>query len=104
MILKMNHEKSLKMKTQFECKNTNHKPEHRTNLAMIRVKIPAQLRAVDKFLDPKIMGLADTAYAGLELVKDTRYREGFGASKMARALATLDKHFDPKIMGFLIGC
>ena len=37
-------------------------PKHRTSIARIRVAIPAQLRAVEKLLDPKSMGLPDTAY------------------------------------------
>ena len=37
-------------------------PKHRMSVARIRVAIPAQLRAVEKLLEPKSMGLPDTAY------------------------------------------
>ena len=36
-------------------------PENRTRITRIRVAIPAQLRAVEKLLEPKSMGLPDTA-------------------------------------------
>ena len=39
-------------------------PKHRTSIARIRVAIPAQLRAVEKLLESKSMGLPDTAYMG----------------------------------------
>ena len=48
------------------------------------------MRAVDKPLDWKVMRLPDTAYAGSELLDDTRYGEGFGASELAKALASYD--------------
>ena len=44
-------------------------PKHRTSIARIRVAIPAQLRAVDKLLKPKSMGLPDTAYMGAKLAE-----------------------------------
>ena len=49
-------------------------PKHWTSIARIRVAIPAQLRAVDKLLEPKSMGLPDTAYMGAKLAEDPRYR------------------------------
>ena len=36
-------------------------PENRTSITRIRVAIPAQLRAAEKLLEPKSMGLPDTA-------------------------------------------
>ena len=48
-------------------------PKHRTSIARIRVAIPAQLRAVDKLLEPKSMVLPDTAYMGAKLAEDPRY-------------------------------
>ena len=36
-------------------------PKYRTSIARITVAIPAQLRAVDKLLEPKSMGLLDAA-------------------------------------------
>ena len=39
-------------------------PKHRTSIARIRVATPAQLRVVDKLLEPKDMGLPDAAYEG----------------------------------------
>ena len=37
-------------------------PKHRTSIARIRVATPAQLRVVDKLMDPREMELADAAY------------------------------------------
>ena len=48
-------------------------PKHRTSITRIRVAIPEQLRAVDKLLEPKSMGLPDTAYMGAKLADDPRY-------------------------------
>ena len=47
-------------------------PKKRMGLARLRVAIPAQLRAVKKLLDPKSMGLPDTAYACRKLAEDAR--------------------------------
>ena len=52
-------------------------PKHRASVARIRLAIPAQLRAVDKLLEPKIMGLPDKAYMGLNL----RRTQGTGDPK-----------------------
>ena len=38
-------------------------PKHRTDIARIRMAIPAQLRALEKLPDPMCMGITDTAYA-----------------------------------------
>ena len=48
---------------------------------------PAQLRAVDKLLDPKVLGFPETAYAGPELLNDAKCGEGLGAIKLTKALA-----------------
>ena len=39
-------------------------PKHRKSIARIRLATPAQLRVVDKLLDPKEMELPDAAYEG----------------------------------------
>ena len=66
-------------------------PKHRTSLARIRLAKPAQLRALEKFLDPKSMGLPDTAYANLKLAEEARYGEEYGTSLLAKALAAYDR-------------
>ena len=66
-------------------------PKHRTSVARIRVAIPAQLRAVDKLLDPKSMGLPDTAYMGAKLAEDPRYGRSYGTSRPAKILASFDR-------------
>ena len=61
--------------------------KHRRYFARIKDAIPGQLKAVDKLLDPRIMGSSDdTAYAGPKLAEDAMFGEGFGASKLAKAL------------------
>ena len=47
-------------------------PKHRTSIARIRVAISAHLEVVEKLLEPKNMGLADTAYTGPKLAEDPR--------------------------------
>ena len=42
-------------------------PKHQTSVARIRLATPAQLRVVDKLLEPKDMGLTDAAYEGGKL-------------------------------------
>ena len=42
------------------------KTKHRKGLARIRVASQAQLRAVEKLLDPKVMKIPETGYAGSE--------------------------------------
>ena len=48
-------------------------PKHRTSIARIRVATPAQLRVVDKLMDPREMELPDAAYEGTKLANDPRY-------------------------------
>ena len=47
-------------------------PKHRMSIARIREAIPAQLKAVEKLLEPKVKWLPDTAYKGPELSDDPR--------------------------------
>ena len=47
--------------------------KHRTSTARIRVAISAQLRAADKLLEPKSMGLPNTAYIWAKFAEDPRY-------------------------------
>ena len=65
-------------------------PKHRTSIARIRVAIPAQQRAVEKLLEPKSMGLPDTAYMGPKLPEDPRYGRSYGTSQLAKTLAVYD--------------
>ena len=58
-------------------------PMHRTSIVRIRVAIPAQLRAVEKLLEPKGMGLPDTAYIGPKLLEGPRYGKSYGTSHLA---------------------
>ena len=53
--------------------------------------IPAQLRVVDKLLEPKSMGLPDTAYVGAKLAEDPRYGISCGTSQLAKTLAVYDR-------------
>ena len=46
-------------------------PKHRTSIARIRLATPAQLRVVDKLLEPKDMELPDAAYEGRKLANDS---------------------------------
>ena len=66
-------------------------PKHRTSIAWIRVTIPMQLRAVDKLLEPKSMGLPDTAYMGAKFAEDPRYGISSGTSQPAKTLAVCDR-------------
>ena len=66
-------------------------PKHRTSIARIRVVIPAQLRAVDKLLELKSVGLPDTAYMGAKLAEDPRYGRSCGISRLAKTLAVYDR-------------
>ena len=65
--------------------------KHRTSVARIRVAIPAQLRAVDKLLEPKSMGFPDTAYMSAKLAEDPRYGRSCGATRLAKTLAVYDR-------------
>ena len=66
-------------------------PKHRTSVARIRVAIPAQLRAVDKLLEPKSMVFPDTAYMGAKLTEDPRYGRSCGTSRLDKMLACYDR-------------
>ena len=59
-------------------------PKHRTSIARIRVAIPAQLRAVEKLLEPKNIGLPDTAYTGPKLAEDSMYGNLIGPHSWPR--------------------
>ena len=48
-------------------------PKHRTSIARIRMATPAQLRVVEKLLEPGDMGLPDAEYEGSKLADDPRY-------------------------------
>ena len=65
--------------------------KHRTSIARIRVAIPEQLRIVEKLLEPKSMGIADTGYMGQKLAEDPRYGRSCGTSELAEALAVYDR-------------
>ena len=62
-------------------------PKHRTSIARIRLATPAQLRVVDKLLDPREMELPDAAYEGARLADDPRY----GSAQLAKTLAVYDR-------------
>ena len=66
-------------------------PKHRTSIARIRVAIPAQPRAVEKLLEPKSMGLPDTAYTGPKLAEDRSYGRSYGTSQLAKTMAVYDQ-------------
>ena len=72
--------------------------KHRRYFARIKDAIPGQLKAVDKLLDQRIMGSSDdTAYAGPKLAEDAMFGEGFGASKLAKALRSHHRPQESKI-------
>ena len=66
-------------------------PKHRTSIARIRVAAPAQLRVVEKLLEPKDMGLPDAAYEGSKLDDETRYGGSCGYSQLTKTLAVYDQ-------------
>ena len=66
-------------------------PKHRTSIARIRLATPAQLRVVDKLLDPREMELPDAAYEGTRLADDTRYGKPCGNTQLAKTLAVYDR-------------
>ena len=66
-------------------------PKHRTSIARIRLATPAQLRVVDKLLDPREMELPDAAYEGTRLADDPRYGKICGKAQMAKTLAVYDR-------------
>ena len=66
-------------------------PKHRTSIARIRVATPAQLRVVDKLMDPREMELPDAAYEGTKLANDPRYGKPCGQAQLAKTLAVYDR-------------
>ena len=66
-------------------------PKHRTSVARIRLATPAQLRVVDKLLEPKDKGLPDAAYEGGKLANDSRYGRPCGNALLAKILAVYDR-------------
>ena len=54
-------------------------PKHRTSIARIRLATPAQLKVVDKLLDPREMELPDTAYEGTRLADNIDTGDPAGA-------------------------
>ena len=59
-------------------------PKHRTSIARIRLATPAQLRVVDKLLNPGEMELPDAAYEGTKLAEDPRYGKPCGSTQLAK--------------------
>ena len=70
-------------------------PKHRMSVARIRLATPAQLRVVDKLLEPKEMELPDAAYEGGKLANDSRYGRPCGKAQLAKTLAAYDRS-DPE--------
>ena len=66
-------------------------PKHRTSIARNRVATPAQLRVVDKLMDPREMELPDAAYEGTKLANDPRYGKHCGNTQLAKTLAVYDR-------------
>ena len=66
-------------------------PKHRTNIARIRLATPAQLRVVDKLLNPGEMELPDAAYEGSKLASDPRYGKPCVSTQLAKTLAVYDR-------------
>ena len=66
-------------------------PKHRTSIARIRLATPAQLRVVDKLLNPGEMKLPDAAYEGSKLAADPRYGKPCGSTQLAKTLAVYDR-------------
>ena len=66
-------------------------PKYRTSISRIRLATPAQLRVVDKLLEPKEMGLPDAAYEGAKLADDPRYGKPCGSAQLAKTLAVYDR-------------
>ena len=64
-------------------------PKRRTSIARIRVVIPAQLRAVEKLLEPKSMGLPDTAFMGAKLAEDPASGRSCGISQAGQVVSSL---------------
>ena len=65
-------------------------PKHRISIVRIRVPITAQLRVVEKLLEPENMGLPDAAYGVPKLAEDPRYGKPCGSSQLDKTLAVYD--------------
>ena len=52
---------------------------------------PAQLRVVDKLLNPGEMELPDAAYEGSKLAEDPRYGKPCGSTQLYKTLAFYDR-------------
>ena len=76
-------------------------PKHRTSIARIRLATPAQMRVVDKLLEPKEMKLPDAAYEGAKLEDDPRYGKPYGSVQLAKTLAVYDR-VDPAAARMII--
>ena len=66
-------------------------PKHRTSIARVRLATPAQLKVVDKLLNPGSMELPDAAYEGSKLAEDPRYGKPCGSTQLAKTLAVYDR-------------
>ena len=66
-------------------------PKHRTGIARIKLATPAQLKVVDKLLNPGGMELPDAAYEGPRLAEDPRYGKPCGGTQLAKTLAVYDR-------------
>ena len=66
-------------------------PKHQTSIARIRLTTPAQLRVVDKLLNPRETELPDAAYEGTRLADDPRYGKPSGNTQLAKTLAVYDR-------------
>ena len=66
-------------------------PKHRTSIARIQLATPAQLRVVDKLLEPKEMELPDAAYEGSKLADDPRYGKPCRSAQLAKTLGVYDR-------------
>ena len=66
-------------------------PKHRTSIARIRLATTAQLRVVDKLLDPREMELPDAAHEGTRLADDPRYGKPCGKTQLGKTLAVYDR-------------
>ena len=66
-------------------------PQTSNEHCQIRLATPAQLRVVDKLLDPREMELPDAAYEGTRLADDRRYGKPCGNTQLAKTLAVHDR-------------
>ncbi|XP_063727506.1 lipase maturation factor 1-like [Symsagittifera roscoffensis] len=73
-------------------------PKHRTGIARIRLATPAQLKVVDKLLNPGGMELPDAAYEGPGLAEDPRYGKPCGAS----CVTVVDECYIPNPVSFYL--